>query len=223
MKTKFYKLVAFTYEGSIVMENLDTETPWRAREYYYRSLESAEAEIRRMLQDDYLLSDHVWFFMITEIPFCRNPYYDNEMFHERIYLSDGELFAQSPAMYGRSRKFHGRNPEDCAFQQGDIVMVFRGEENPVSFEIVAAQPPTPEYCKEHPGFYNGWDDAYLTLKGDGPDMDCRSHPQVTQVLPLSVKLPEEKIFELKRGLEKYLAEDREENSKADQYFDDLPF
>lgn len=102
-------------------------------------------------------------------------------------------------------------------------MVFRGEENPVSFEIVAAQPPTPEYSKEHPGFYNGWDDAYLTLKGDGPDMDCRSHPQVTQVLPLSVKLPEEKIFELKRGLEKYLAEDREENSKADQYFDDLPF
>lgn len=198
--------------------NLETETPWRAREYYFRSIASAEAEIRRMLQEDGLLAEYVWFFMITEIPFGRDLYYDHILCEERIYLSNGDFFAQSPALYGRSRRFKGRDPEDCAFKQGDIVMVFRGEDNVVSFEIVVSQPPTPAFCKEHPASYNGWDDSYLTLNGDGPYMDCHSHPQVTQVLPLSIELPQEKIDELKRGLELYLREDREKEEN-----DELPF
>ena len=218
MKTKFYKLEAFTYEGSIVQENLDTETPWRAREYYYKTLEAAESEIRRLLQEDDLLVEYLWFFVITVIPFGRDLYYDHVLCYNRIYLSNGNLFTQSPVLYGRSRKYRGRNPEDCAFKQGDIVMVFRGEDSPVSFEIVAAQPPTPEFCKEHPASYSGWDDSYLTIRGDGPYMNNHDHPQVTQVLPLSVELPEEKIVELKRGLGRYLSDDRD---KDEDY--ELPF
>ena len=47
-----------------------------------------------------------------------------------------------------------------------------------------------EFCKKHPAEYCGWDDSYLTLTGHGPYIECHEHPQVSQVLPLTVELPE---------------------------------
>ena len=207
-----YKLEAFTYEGSIICQNLDTEEPWLAREMYFRSLEAAEGEICRIVTsediDDSILKDFVlWMFRITPIPIGKDLVDSAYIPTEKTYLANGQFFSQSPILYGHARKYRGRKPEDCAFKVGDIVMVDRGLDEPVSFAIIAAQPPTPEFCKEHPANYCGWDDSYLTLTGDGPYIECHEHPQVSRVLPLTVEIPEEKVASLKLGLEQYLKED----------------
>ena len=41
----FYKLEAFTYEGCPVIGNLDTETPYKEKEFFFTTL--AEAEERK--------------------------------------------------------------------------------------------------------------------------------------------------------------------------------
>ena len=207
-----YKLEAFTYEGSIICKNLDTEEPRLAREMYFRSLEAAEEEIRRIARsediDDSILKEFcLWMFRITPIPIGKNLVDFAYISTERTYLADGTFFSESPILYGRARKYRGRKQEDCAFKIGDIVMVDNGVDEPVSFAIIAALPPTPEFCKEHPANYCGWDDSYLTLTGDGPYIECHEHPQVSRVLPLTVEIPEEKVASLKRGLEQYLKED----------------
>ena len=219
-----YKLEAFTYEGSIICQNLDTEDPWLAREMYFRSLESAEREIRRIVTsediDDSILKDFgLWMFKITPIPIGKNLADSGYVPTERTYLANGQFFSQSPIMYGRARKYHGRKSEDCAFKVGDIVMVDRGEDEPVSFAIIAALPPTPEFCKAHRAEYCGWDDSYLTLTGDGPYVECHEHPQVSRVLPLTVELPDEKVTELKRGLEMFLDEEK----RMEKWDEELPF
>lgn len=215
MKKKMYKLEAFTYEGSPQLKNLDTETPYRAREYYYRTLDSAEAEIQRILSSDdpmdELLVEYVWFFLITEIPIGKDLYNHDITCPERVYLKDGKLLSEYPMLYGQSRTFRGRKPEDCTFKQGDIVMVYHGEDIPPSFSIVAELPPSPEFCRLHPARYTARDDAYLTLHGDGPYIESHEHPCVTQLLPLCIDLPEEKIDELYRALERYQSEDIHED------------
>lgn len=215
-----YKLEVFTYEGSIICQNLDTETPWLAKEMYFRSLDAAEGEIRRIVTsediDDSILNDFgLWMFRITPIPIGKDIVASAYIPTEKTYLANGQFFSQSPIMYGHARKYNGRKPEDCAFKVGDIVMVDRGMDKPVSFAIIASQPPTPEFCKEHPAEYCGWDDSYLTLNGDGPYIECHEHPLVSRVLPLAVELPEEKVAALKRGLNQYLQEDHIEDESWD--------
>ena len=207
-----YKLEVFTYESNIICRNVETEVPWLAREMYFRSLEAAEGEIRRIVTsediDDSIIKDFgLWMFRITPIPIGKDLVDPTYIPTERTYLTNGQFFTQSPIMYGRARKYYGRKPEDCAFKLGDIVMVDRGVDEPVSFAIIAALPPTPAFCKDHPAEYCSWDDSYLTLTGDGPYIECHEHPQVSRVLPLTVELPDEKVEALKRGLERYQMEE----------------
>lgn len=218
-----YKLEAFLYEGSIICQNLETEEPWLAREMYFRALEAAEEEIRRIVTsediDDSILKDFgLWMFRITPILLGKNLMDTAYIPTERTYLANGQFFSQSPIVYGRARKYCGRKLEDCAFKVGDIVMVDRGVDEPVSFAIIAALPPTPTFCKEHPAEYYGWDDSYLTLTGDGPYIECHEHPQVSRVLPLTVELPDEKVAALKRGLEQYI---KDNHSIEDELWDQV--
>lgn len=45
----FYKLEAFTYEGCSVIGNLDTETPYKEKEFFFNTLAEAEAEMNKQI------------------------------------------------------------------------------------------------------------------------------------------------------------------------------
>ena len=64
----FYKLEAFTYEGCPVIGNLDTETPYKEKEFFFTTLAEAEAEIGKQIKSGERYLYFLWFFRITCLP-----------------------------------------------------------------------------------------------------------------------------------------------------------
>ena len=196
----FYKLEAFTYEGCPVIGNLDTETPYKEKEFFFTTLAEAEAEIGRQIQSAQRYLYFLWFFRITCLPLGLDVESYGVAREERIYLRNGKLYAKWPMYDGHRTGFAGRRAKDCCFSVGTQVMVFNGVTQPPSFGIVAELPPTPEACAANPGKYDVWDDSYTVLDGEG----CL-HPYVSRTLPMSLALPDERVAHLMSERTEYQA------------------
>ncbi len=194
----FYKLEAFTYEGCPVIGNLDTETPYKEKEFFFNTLAEAEAEMNKQIHSGERYLYFLWFFRITSLPLGLDIESYGVARTERIYLRNGTLYAKWPMYDGHNAGFAGRKASDCHFSVGTLVMVFNGVTQPPSFGIVAELPPSPEACSANPGKYDVWDDSYTVLDGEG----CL-HPYISRTLPLSFALPDERVAHLMSELTEY--------------------
>lgn len=198
----FYKLEAFTYEGCSVIGNLDTETPYKEKEFFFNTLAEAEAEMNKQIHSGERYLYFLWFFRITSLPLGLDIESYGVSRTERIYLRDGKLFAKWPMFDSNLMDFAGRKAQDCRFEPGDLVMIFNGITQPPTFGIVAKLPPTPEDCAESPGKYDIWDDSYIVLDGDG-----RLYPYISRTLPLNMELPDAQVAHLMGALSEYREHD----------------
>lgn len=143
-----------------------------AQSTYFATREETEERLRYLTVYDH--DAYCW--VVSEIPLGINHLSSNslsESFSERIYLPDGQLWAERPYadmqpsdippqygeiefdnyLYGRNF-FAGRRPEEIRFQPGDIIEVFCYDGNNywsdgfVELAIVVDTPPTVEIISE---------------------------------------------------------------------------
>lgn len=143
-----------------------------------------------------------------------------------LFLPDGTLFSHTfpgDEAFERNMEYQGRKPEDCHFNEGDLVEMM--DDETVTLGIVYNQPPTPaeieEFRKERRE-HGGWDemvdgaeDRYIILvdslkdNGESIYLRCRRGPLASCLLPPSMPVP----AKLRKRLQGLLEQVKKEESK----------
>ena len=200
---------------------------------YFHTLKDAEIRIRELVENNRKSTasgGYIWDyygFIIKEIPFNVNLWWQDDSQRTRTYLEDGTFLSEtkvssieSPNSIRGCEPFKGRTKEECRFKVSDLVEVMSGDT--VSLEIVYSLPLSPErveqiYHRTREDFQNMgieitddemcWrldhtDDSYVTLDGDEGYMPNHSHPAVVDLFPVRRKVSKRLREMLTRGLEK---------------------
>ena len=173
---------------------------------------------------DYIPNDYLYCFVIEAHCCGIDMHFGTK---ERwLFLPDGTLYAHTfPGDEGidRNLEYHGRNPEDCHFKEGDLVEMI--DDETVTLGIVLQQPPTPNQIEgfrkklresgDWEGIIDGSEDRYITLSGtfkeDGNSvyMHCHRHLLASSLLPPSIPVP----TKLRKRLQGLLDRVEKEESK----------
>lgn len=184
-----YKDVIYRLDGYVISDLEEATYPefelFHKEEIIFHTLEDAERKIAELAEEK---SEDRYCFFIREVPVGVHCYYS---YSQRIwsYTRDGKLNAVSAASEiededGNLEPFYGRDKNECHFQLGDFVEVFRRDR--VTLEIVVSLP-IDKTTLEKRSLASGrkiqldfTDDGYTTLNGDEGYMQCHSHPSVVQ-------------------------------------------
>lgn len=184
-----YKDVIYRLDGYVISDLEEATYPefelFHKEEIIFHTLDDAERKIAELAEEK---SEDRYCFFIREVPVGVHCYYP---YSQRIwsYTRDGKLNAVSAASEiededGNLEPFYGRDKNECHFQLGDFVEVFRGDR--VTLEIVVSLP-IDKTTLEKRSLASGrkiqldfTDDGYTTLNGDEGYMQCHSHPSVVQ-------------------------------------------
>lgn len=233
-----YKLTAIYYENKRYRRYPRFKVRRQTLSYFH-TLKDAENRISELVEDNRNASasgGYIWDyygFVIKEIPFNADLWWQDDSQRTRTYLEDGTFLAEtkvssieSPNYVRGCEPFKGRTAEECCFKVGDLVEVLSGDT--VSLEIVDSLPPSPErieqiYHRTREDFQNMgieitydemcWrldhtDDSYITLDGDEGYMPNHSHPAVVALFPVRQKVSKRLREMLTRGLEKVQREEQ---------------
>ena len=186
---RLYKDVIYRLDGYVISDLEEATYPefglFHKEEIIFHTLEEAERKIAELAEEK---SEDRYCFFIREVPVGVHCYYS---YSQRIwsYTRDGKLNAVSAASEiededGNLEPFYGRDKNECHFQPGDFVEVFRGDR--VTLEIVVSLP-IDKTTLEKRSLASGrkiqldfTDDGYTTLNGDEGYMQCHSHPSIVQ-------------------------------------------
>ena len=184
-----YKDVIYRLDGYVISDLEEATYPefglFHKEEIIFHTLEEAERKIAELAEEK---TEDRYCFFIREVPVGVHCYYS---YSQRIwsYTRDGKLNAVSAVSEiedqdGNLEPFYGRDKNECHFQPGDFVEVFRGDR--VTLEIVVSLP-IDKTTLEKRSLASGrkiqldfTDDGYTTLNGDEGYMQCHSHPSVVQ-------------------------------------------
>ena len=184
-----YKDVIYRLDGYVISDLEEATYPefelFHKEEIIFHTLEDAERKIAELVEEK---TEDRYCFFIREVPVGVHCYYS---YSQRTwsYTRDGKLNAVSAASEiededGNLEPFYGRDKNECHFQPGDFVEVFRGDR--VSLEIVVSLP-IEKTTFEKRSLASGrkiqldfTDDGYTTLNGDEGYMQCHSHPSIVQ-------------------------------------------
>ena len=194
MKSSYtpYTDLIYRLDGYIISDIQEATYPefeiFHKEAIIFHTLEDAEEKIAALVNEK---TEDRYCFFVREIPVGVHCYYS---YSQRTwsYTRDGKLNAVSAVSEiededGNLEPFYGRDKNECHFQPGNFVEVFRGDR--VTLEIVVSLP-IDKTTLEKRSLASGrkiqldfTDDGYTTLNGDEGYMQCHSHPSIVQCFP----------------------------------------
>ena len=187
-----YTDLIYRLDGYVISDIQDATYPefelFHKEAIIFHTLEDAEGKIAELVNEK---TEDRYCFFVREIPVGVHCYYS---YSQRTwsYTRDGKLNAVSAVSEiededGNLEPFYGRDKNECYFQPGDFVEVFRGDR--VTLEIVVSLP-IDKTTLEKRSLASGrkiqldfTDDGYTTLNGDEGYMQCHNHPSIVQCFP----------------------------------------